>query len=61
MSMFFPLQSADTKNLSLEEASENLRQLKCMSIGVEVTFISYKKRDNNNDISDNESHENSLR
>lgn len=61
MSMFLSLQSADTKNLSLEEASENLRQFKCMSIGVEVKFISYKKRDNNNDISDNESHENSLR
>lgn len=61
MSMFLSLQSADTKNLSLEEASENLWQLKCMSIGVEVTFISYNKSDNNNDISDNESHENSLR
>ena len=38
MSIFVSLQSADTKNLSLEEASENLWQLKCMSIGVEVSL-----------------------
>ena len=59
MSMFF-LFSELTKNLSIEEARENLWQLKCMSFGVEVRFISYNKSDdNNNNISDTESHENS--